>query len=620
MRMADRYIINKCLNGDSTAFGMLVDKYKESVYALAYSKLRNFHDAEDVTQEAFMKAYQNLRTLRQWDDFHAWIYAITNNICKMMIRSRSRQPDCEFIEDQTVKSLHIKESYHDDPMLELLHEALDSLPEIYQQVLTLHYLGGMDGTEIAEFLGMSPTSIWQRLSRARSLLRKEMLDMMSETFEQNRLKAGFTFRIVEMVKRVRINPVTPKALPWGLSLATGIIIAVLSIGTHLSIINPTGSISGSPLPGESKVLKVGEYPVDVIKVSNISVLSNQQWKGTGLGSVVPSLQNALFMAPQDEGGAWTKKSDIAVARESLATSEVNGKIYAIGGIKPNVGFFSTVEEYDPATDKWIMKTDMPTRRGSLCTCVVNDKIYAIGGCRWENEQATSLSIVEEYDPANDKWIKKADMPTPRQLHLSASAVNGKIYAIGGLDAPTFTTFAVVEEYDPSADTWRRRADMPTNRHSFCASALNDRIYAIGGTNGNNYLSIVEEYDPITDKWTRKADMPTPRGWFASAVLNGKIYTIGGWNRTLGGELSIVEEYDPMKDKWTKMADMPSQRSDLSASVANGRIYAIGGDNAPDGAVNAVSTVEEYDPGTGKSINFKGKLPTTWGDVKLARNK
>ena len=88
MRMADRHLINKCLNGDSAAFGMLVDKYKESVYALAYSKLHNFHDAEDITQEAFIKAYQKLRTLRYWDDFYAWIYAITSNLCKDWIRNQ----------------------------------------------------------------------------------------------------------------------------------------------------------------------------------------------------------------------------------------------------------------------------------------------------------------------------------------------------------------------------------------------------------------------------------------------------------------------------------------------------------------------------------------------------
>jgi RNA polymerase sigma factor (sigma-70 family) len=620
--MADRYIINKCLNGDSTAFGMLVDKYKESVYALAYSKLRNFHDAEDVTQEAFMKAYQNLRTLRQWDDFHAWIYAITYNICKMMIRSRSRQPDREFIEDQTVKSLHIEGSYHDDPMLELLHEALDSLPETYQQVLTLHYLGGMDGTEIAEFLGMSPTSIWQRLSRARSLLRKEMLDIMSETFEQNRLKAGFTFRIVEMVKRIRLNPISPKALPWGLSLATGIIIAVLSIGTHLSIINPTGSMSGSPLPSESKVLKVGEIPVDVMKVSNISVLSNQRWKGNGLGSVVPSLQNALFMAPQAEGGTWTKKADMLTPRSALSTSVVNGKIYAIGGINDNEKQVSTVEEYDPITNTWKKKADMPTKRSHLSTSVVNGKIYAMGG-EYENEVVTAI---EEYDPVIDKWKKKADMPSIR-YYFSSSVVNGKIYIIGGDPKliggdPNIFAGNSVEEYDPINETWVRKASIPTIRDLLSTSVVNGKIYAIGGSGQwpDANLPSVEEYDPATDTWTKKADMPTARYLMVTVVVNGKIYAFGGYNNDLWF-CSMVEEYDPKTDTWTKKTNMPLARNNLSASAVNEKVYIIGGYNIINNVSTNIPEVEEYDPGTtGQSINPKGKLPTTWGDVKLARNK
>ena len=72
MRTEDGYIIQKCLNGDVAAFGLLVDKYKGSVYALAYTKLGNFHDAQDITQEVFLKAYQKLRTLKQWDKFLSW--------------------------------------------------------------------------------------------------------------------------------------------------------------------------------------------------------------------------------------------------------------------------------------------------------------------------------------------------------------------------------------------------------------------------------------------------------------------------------------------------------------------------------------------------------------------
>ena len=67
-------------------------------------------------------------------------------------------------------------------MRESLHEALDSLPEMYREVLTLHYLGGMKSKEIAQFLGKPASTIKQHLSRVRAKLKKEMIDNMSATF------------------------------------------------------------------------------------------------------------------------------------------------------------------------------------------------------------------------------------------------------------------------------------------------------------------------------------------------------------------------------------------------------------------------------------------------------
>ena len=122
MRTEDGHIIHKCLNGEPEAFGFIVDKYKESVYAFAYTKLRNFQDAEDVTQEVFIKAYRKLNTLRCWDNILAWLYAITSNLCKDWIRAHSRRPDQEFIEDkdpETLESGSIN-SYRENLILELL--------------------------------------------------------------------------------------------------------------------------------------------------------------------------------------------------------------------------------------------------------------------------------------------------------------------------------------------------------------------------------------------------------------------------------------------------------------------------------------------------------------------
>ena len=259
-----------------------MDKYRESIYGLAYSKLGNFHDAEDVTQEVFIRAYQKLRTLKRYDSFLAWLYSITTNLCKNWLRSRSRRPDKESIEGEGLETLKILsiDSHRQENMLESVREAVDSLPEIYRQVLIFHYLSGMSGKEIARLLGTSSGNIRQRLSRARALLREEMHIMVPEAFEEQRLRVGFTFRIIEAVKRLKIQPTQRSTnLPWGVSLAAGVIIAVMSMGSHLSTFTPIAVPTFAALPSEAKVVESGEIPVDIFEIDQIPILANNKGDG-----------------------------------------------------------------------------------------------------------------------------------------------------------------------------------------------------------------------------------------------------------------------------------------------------------------------------------------------------
>ncbi len=100
-------------------------------------------------------------------------------------------------------------------------------------------------------------------------------------------------------------------------------------------------------------------------------------------------------------GTWTRKADMSTARYCIAASEVNGKIYVIGGWDAwkDPTLLATVEMYDPATNTWERKADMPTARGALATAVLDGKIYAIGGARGRS----AFSTVEVYDPATDTW-------------------------------------------------------------------------------------------------------------------------------------------------------------------------------------------------------------------------
>ena len=264
MRTEDGYIIDKCLKGDPAAFGILVDKYKASIYALAYAKLGNFHDAQDVTQEVFLKAYQKLQTLRRWDRFFAWIYSITSNLCKMWRRSRQNRPDREFIADQAPEALAPSsvDIYREEKVRQSLHDALNELPEMYRQVLVLYYMGGMSTKEIARFLGTPPDTVRQRLSRGRSKLKAEMLPTMHATFDQQKLMPIFTFRIVEMIKPMKIPPPigTPR-VSYELSMATGMVLTMLTLAPYLIALFP---------PGTGQAITVGNTSVNMEALSTLT--------------------------------------------------------------------------------------------------------------------------------------------------------------------------------------------------------------------------------------------------------------------------------------------------------------------------------------------------------------
>ena len=281
MRTEDDHIIQKCLDRDAAAFGLLVDKYKGSVYALAYAKVGNFHDAQDMTQEVFLKAYRKLRTLKRWDKFLSWLYAITSNSCKDFLRSKANRPDGEYVADQEEERLDgiSVDSHHEDKLHQTLRETLSELPEMHRQILSLHYLGELSCREIAQFLGVSPHAIAMRLSRARAKLRKEMLTMMHASFDGHKLHSAFTLNIVEIIQRTRIQP-NPQtaAIPIGIAAVSLLTLLMLCLIASFDQIPAIGKLIGAPILSETRITDVGEIPVDVVLLSNTSVVSSGDGK------------------------------------------------------------------------------------------------------------------------------------------------------------------------------------------------------------------------------------------------------------------------------------------------------------------------------------------------------
>ena len=180
MRNDDIVLIQRILAGDAIAFEHLVRKYQKQVHTLAWRKIRDFHVAEDITQETFLQVYQKLETLEDPTRFRRWLYVITDRLCIAWLRKNQRHlaplEGANITEVETEAYSRYVASEHartfDEARRDVVEELLAKLKEGNRVVITLHYLEGMSYAEISNFLGVSENTIKSRLRRARQQLRK----------------------------------------------------------------------------------------------------------------------------------------------------------------------------------------------------------------------------------------------------------------------------------------------------------------------------------------------------------------------------------------------------------------------------------------------------------------
>ena len=236
MKNEDAQLVNQFLTGNEDAFTTLVKKYQKNVHALAWRKVGDFHIAEELTQDTFLKAYQKLATLKNPNQFAGWLYVIADRIC--IDWHRKRKPSMESLETTSGEEIeessyrHYEEEQREAASVEhrrgRVKDILEKLPESERTVVTLHYLGEMTYKAISEFLGVSPNTVKSRLQRARNRLRQEE-NLVRETLGGVSLPATFIDNITRQIANIKLAaPVSSRPLiPVALSAATAIFIFIL---------------------------------------------------------------------------------------------------------------------------------------------------------------------------------------------------------------------------------------------------------------------------------------------------------------------------------------------------------------------------------------------------------
>ena len=534
MEYNDAELIQRILQGDEDAFSPLVTKYQKRVHALVWRKIGDFHIAQEVTQDAFLRAYQKLGTLKNHTQFPGWLYVIAANLCSDWFRKNPPPEQSLEVTDmsevnEVSYSRYVAEKQAtetDETRRGIVKKLLQKLPESERTVMTLYYLGEMTIKAISEFLGVSPNTVKSRLSRARNRLKKEE-DMIQQNLGSFQLPANLIQNIMNEVSR--ITPTTPAAnkpiVPWVLSAASAVLIFLLmGAGTQylsrfqkpydlnatsertvelieavLVVDSPAkpavrNQVGTSALPGKNP--GAGQQPdarlfaAALVDETEVSTPKSQwiQTKGPA-GGIVNTLftttrgdiyagTSTNFYKMSDDGHSW--KLVIAGDPTSLSLKD-----WIMGGTQQMVEsddaiYVATNEEVLTSTDDGETWTSLGAHpKGQPVGMVITDEVSGAG-----SDMILNLGLVDgvfRSVDAGKSWIPLND----------GNLADRKIRAIAAVEHTLFAgTDSGLYRLNTDTDTWKkltiRPAEISENQLAIHALAVDEhRLYVAVGNELTN---------------------------------------------------------------------------------------------------------------------------------------
>lgn len=168
--MIESELVKRAKKGEVSAFAELVEKYESDIYTYCLFILKDREDAKDLTQETFLKAYLNIKSLKKDEDFKYWLFRIARNSCFKKLKKRKQEKNLKLIEEE--KGTKFDEEMIKDEKREKLMDAINRLDKKDREILTLRDIEGYTYEEISKILKISLALTKVRIHRARKNLRK----------------------------------------------------------------------------------------------------------------------------------------------------------------------------------------------------------------------------------------------------------------------------------------------------------------------------------------------------------------------------------------------------------------------------------------------------------------
>ena len=185
----DQHYIDLMREGDTNAFAVLVDRYKDMVFTLSLKMLKDREEAEEVSQDTFLKIYKSLGKFNGESKFSTWIYKVAFNTCLDRLKKNKRaQPVAgmdAFTEKETISLTTLLDSIEEKERKQMIQDCLHGLPGEDSFLLTLYYFEEQSLEEIAKIIGINPNNVKIRLYRSRKKLTALLKDRLEPEILQH---------------------------------------------------------------------------------------------------------------------------------------------------------------------------------------------------------------------------------------------------------------------------------------------------------------------------------------------------------------------------------------------------------------------------------------------------
>jgi RNA polymerase sigma factor (sigma-70 family) len=202
--LSDTELVSRCLAGDRDAFSRIVSRYQTLICSLAYSRIGNLGQSEDIAQETFITAWKHLRLLREPAKLRSWLCGIVRNRIHKNLRREGREPIYRAESIDTVDETPASEALPSEHAVRreeeaILWRSLEQIPESYREPLILFYREHQSIENVARLLDLSEDAVKQRLSRGRKLLHQEVAAFVESTLERSNPGKAFTLAVLATI-------------------------------------------------------------------------------------------------------------------------------------------------------------------------------------------------------------------------------------------------------------------------------------------------------------------------------------------------------------------------------------------------------------------------------------